>query len=302
MTRTVTFFITTARSGTQWLTAALREAFGDALVARHEPLGYRYRPKATLRDPDALREMARQPEVAAHFAAIRKVRAERPYVEVGFPAYALAPVLREEFGEALRLVQLTRHPVRVAGSLVSHGWYQRGRRADLAADVAPVPSDPGVTLPEYAARWPEMTAFEKALYYWFQVHDYAREVAASAPPGQFARFAFERLLDDAGTRAAFAAHLGLDDRPGWRERPTARVVDRYPRRTAEAIEPWRVSAHPEIVALAEALGYRLAEVEARELEQRYRKRWPLRAWAALGDAARGWLRPAAPAPRGRGRR
>ena len=121
MTGTVTFFITTARSGTQWLTAALREAYGDALVARHEPLGYRYRPKVTLRDPDALRALVRQPEIAAHFATIRTVSAERPYVEVGFPAYALAPALREEFGEALRLVQLTRHPLRVAGSLVSHG-------------------------------------------------------------------------------------------------------------------------------------------------------------------------------------
>jgi hypothetical protein len=283
---TVTFFITTARSGTQWVTTALREAYGDALVARHEPLGYRYRPKATLRDPDALRALARQPEIAAHFAWIREVTAERPYVEVGFPAYALAPVLREQFGAALRLVQLTRHPVRVAGSLVSHGWYQHGRRADLAADVAPEPSDPGVSLPGYAARWRQMTAFEKALYYWYQVHDYAREAEAAAPRGQFARFAFERLLDYASTRAAFAAHLGLDDRPAWRERPTERVVDRFHRRTVEAIEPWRVAAHPEIVALAEALGYDMSEVDAGELEQRYRKSWPLRAWAALGRVVR----------------
>jgi hypothetical protein len=282
---TVTFFITTARSGTQWLTAALREAYGDALVAKHEPLGYRYRPKATLRDPDALRALARQPEIAAHFAAIRDIAAERPYVEVGFPAYALAPVLSEQFGDALRLVQLTRHPIRVAGSLVSHGWYQRGRRADVAADIAPEPSDPGVTLPGYAARWPAMTAFEKALYYWFQVHDYAREVQAAAPPGQFARFSFERLLEDPGARAGFATHLGLDNQPGWRESPTARVIDRFHNRTVEPIEPWRIAAHPEIVALAEALGYGVA-VDPRELERRYRKSWPLRAWAALGRIAR----------------
>ena len=152
--------------------------------------------------------------------------------------------------------------------------------------MAPEPTDPGVTLPGYRARWAEMTAFEKAVYYWFQVHDYGREVEASAPPGQFARFAFERLLDDAAARTAFSAHLGLDDRPAWREGPTVRIVDRFHNRTAEPIDPRRVAAHPEIVALAEAFGYQIAEVDARELEQRYRKPWPLRALAALGRIAR----------------
>ena len=286
MTGTVTFLVTTARSGTQWLAAALQEAFGDAVVVRHEPLGYRYHPKATLRNPPALRALARQPEVAAHFAEIHAIRAERPYLEVGFPAYTLAPVLRAEFGDALRLVQLTRHPVRVAGSLLTHGWYQPDRRADLAAEVAPEPSDAGVTLPHYAARWPGMTAFEKALYCWYQVHAYGREVEAEAPPGQFARFAFERLLDDAATRAAFAAHIGLDDRPGWRESPTRRVVDRFHRRTAQPIEAWRAAAHPEIVALAQALGYDMAQVDARALAARYRKSWPRRALAALRRVSR----------------
>jgi hypothetical protein len=279
---TVTFFITTARSGTQWLAAALREAYGEALVAAHEPLGYRYRPKATLRDPVALRSLAREPEVAAHFAAIHRIRDERPYVEVGFPTHALAPLLREEFGEALRLVQLTRHPVRVAGSLLSHGWYQRGRRPDIAADVAPEPSDRGVKLPHYATRWADMTSFEKGLYYWFQVHDYGREVGASAPPGQFARFSFERLLDNPGARAAFAGHLGLDDRPGWREKPMAQLVDRFHRRTAQPIDPARLATHPEIAALAAELGYRLADLDAGELRRRYRNSWPRRAWSLAG--------------------
>jgi hypothetical protein len=282
VTWTVTFFITTARSGTQWITAALRSAFGDEVVVRHEPLRYRYRPKVTLRDPSALRALVLAPEIAAHFAGIHAISTERPYIEVGFPAYALAPVLREKFGDELRLVQLTRHPVRVAGSIVARGWYQPGRRKDIAADVTPEPSDAGVTLPHYAARWPAMTAFEKALYYWYQVHAYGLEVEAGAPPGQFARFAFERLLDDAATRAAFAAHLGLDDRPAWRENPIGHVVDRFHRgRTAEPIEAWRMAAHPEILALAQALGYDMAQVDDRELAARYRERsWLRRALSA----------------------
>jgi hypothetical protein len=282
---TATFFVTTARSGTQWLTRALNRHFDDLLEARHEPVGYLYSPRRTLRDPEALERLRAEPAVAAHFDHIHDVLAERAYVEVGFPAYALAPLLRAEFGENLRLVQLVRHPVKVAASLVTHGWYCRGLREDIARAVAPTPADPGVTLKAYAARWPAMTPFEKNLFYWYEVHRFGKEVAASGPPGGFARFRLEDLAAAPEAREALRDFLGLPARPGW-SAAGQRRDDRFRAKTDEAIDPAAIARHPEILALAHELGYAPEEIDAAEFAARY-VRSPLeRLRAGLGRARR----------------
>jgi len=108
--QTVTFFITTARSGTQSLHAALQTVYSDLLVAEHEPIRYAYAPKQCLRDPAALAALRIKPVVRQHLDHIHEVLRHKSYVEVGFPAFATAPLLAEEFGTRLRLVQLVRHP------------------------------------------------------------------------------------------------------------------------------------------------------------------------------------------------
>lgn len=282
---TATFFVTTARSGTQWLTRALNRHFDDLLEARHEPVGYLYRPRRTLRDPAALERLRAEPAVVAHFDHIHGVLAERAYVEVGFPAYALAPLLRAEFGEKLRLVQLVRHPVKVAASLVTHGWYCKGAREDIAQAVAPTPTDPGVTLKAYASRWPAMTPFEKSLFYWYEVHRYGKEVEAASPPGRFARFRLEDLTAAPEARDALRRFLGLPDRPGWTAAEQRRD-DRFRAKTDEVIDPAAITRHPEILALAEELGYAPQDIDAAEFAARY-VRSPLeRLRAGLGQARR----------------
>ena len=272
--RKVTFVLTTARSGTQWLTSQLNRAFGDLLVARHEPVGYLYRPRETLRDPAKLGALHASAEVRAHFDMIRSVLEDRGYVETGFPAFALAPVLRAEFGDRLRLVQLTRHPVHVAASLVTHGWYCDGRRDDIARAVALTPFDPGVTLGRYAERWPRMSAFEKGLFYWHEVHSFAAEVEAAAPPAAFARFRFEDLVGDGAARDALRRFLELPARDAWADAGAARV-DRFRRWTGVAIDPAAIRGHPEILALARRLGYEPEDVDQAALASRY-GRGPLR--------------------------
>ena len=61
---TVTFFITTARSGTQWTASTLNKVYSDLLLAEHEPLGYRYEPRKTLRDLGKLRALLDREEIA----------------------------------------------------------------------------------------------------------------------------------------------------------------------------------------------------------------------------------------------
>ena len=95
---TVTFFIATARSGTQWLADQLQSAYPDRLVVRHEPIGYAYKPRLVLRDQSQILALRQDPIVAAHLAQIHSAIADKDYVETGFPAYPVGPLLRAEFG------------------------------------------------------------------------------------------------------------------------------------------------------------------------------------------------------------
>ena len=190
------FFITTARSGTQWLAAGLARYFSHSLVVAHEPVGYAYRPKVYLRADDRLEELRAQPRVARHLDEIHRILQTTSYVEVGFPCFALAPLLLREFGERLRIVQLVRHPVRVAASAVTHRWYQNARSDSLAEDVELAPSDQGVLQRHYASRWPSMTPYEKALFYWSEVHQFAQEVNARLTTVPFHTARFEDLILD----------------------------------------------------------------------------------------------------------
>jgi hypothetical protein len=268
---TVTFFITTARSGTQWVHEALRHLYADLLVVEHEPIRYSYSPKLCLRNPAAQAALRTHPVVRQHLNAIHKAIEERDYVEVGFPAFAAAPLLWQEFGERLRIVQLVRHPVRVAASIVTHRWFDSNPwdRADIKEHVVLSPHDPGVCMSHYADRWAGMSTFEKALFYWAEVHLYGREVRDGLFPVPFLQVNFEDLLADQEARRRLAQFLGLPYRSKWNDFPQ-RKVDRYQNQTHNTIDLGRIQRMPEIVNLAADLGYDIDEIENSELQQRYR--------------------------------
>ena len=220
----VTFFITTARSGTQSLHAALQTAYSDLLVAEHEPIRYAYAPKQCLRNPGALAALRIKPVVRQHLDHIHEVLRHKSYVEVGFPAFAAAPLLAEEFGRRLRLVQLVRHPVRVAASLVTHRWFDPGQRDDIQTNIVPAPTDPGVHFKHYRDRWPHMSPFEKALFYWSEVHLYGLEVRDAHPSVPFLPLTFEDLMAQTAAHERLAAFLNVPYRPEWSKALARRIV------------------------------------------------------------------------------
>ncbi len=290
-TSTVTFFITTARSGTQWLASKLGEGSGDRLRVEHEPVGYRYRPAANLRDPAALRRLQDDPVIAGHFRRIDDtLGGGRSYVEVGFPALALFPLLRERFGDRLRIVQLVRHPVRVAASLVTQRWYTDPGRPDVRATVALTPSSSGVLLRDYAERWSSMTAFERGLFYWYEVHAYGREVARMCSTDEFRLFRFLDLVGDASARDDLLGFLGLPVSQAALSNPAERI-DQFHRPTSESIDVSHIEDHPPVVALATALGYDVGAVPQDEIDDRHREGAADRLSRWLGSAGRRLRRP-----------
>jgi len=266
----VTFFITTARSGTQWVASTLEKAYPDKLVVAHEPIGYDYNPRHSLRNPDKLREIANKPSVRKHLDEIHRIIEDKSYVEVGFPAFAMAPILREEFGDRLRLVQMTRHPVKVAASVVTHDWFGEDQRKDIAEKIIVKPTDPGAKLKRYASVWKKLSSFERGLYYWYQVHAYGAELEATSRPGTFARFKFEKLISDESEQDRFFGFMGLPPRSEWRE-STGERVDKFRSTTAEEIDTTALEAHPEILSFAEELGYNPTRYNAKDLAKRYRR-------------------------------
>ena len=275
---TVTFFITTARSGTQWTTKTIDTIYPDRFVTCHEPVGYAYDPKTTLRNPENLRKLLEKPRIRDHFAQVHDIIQTRSYVEVGFPAFALAPLLREEFGRRLRLVQLTRHPVRTAVSLMTHGWFD-GNRTDIERAILITPEDPGARLAEYKSRWPSLTPFERGLYFWYQVHAFGLEQEAVSEAGTFARFRFEDMVSDTASQKSFCAFMGVPYKAAWKDVVTERV-DRFHLRTSTRFDVRTFRKHPDIVELARVLGYDPFVFSNTELKGRY--------WAGRGSVvARG---------------
>lgn len=268
---TVTFFITTARSGTQWFHQTLANVYSDLLVLEHEPIRYSYSPRRCLRNPPALAALRTDPIVRRHLDRIHKISKERDYIEVGFPAFAAAPLLWEEFQERLRFVHLVRHPVRVAASVVTHRWFDPDPldRADLKEHVVLTPTDPGVCLGHYAGRWANMTAFEKALFYWTEVHLYGREVQDAFFAVPFLRVNFEDVLAREETRQQFARFLGVPYRSDW-DTFLSRRIDRYHNRIHTTIDLRSIYSMPEVTHLAATMGYDVDSIESGELQQRYR--------------------------------
>ncbi len=265
---TATFFIATARSGTQWLADAFRRVYQDVLVTEHEPIRYAYRPKTFLRAHDRLDELRALPEVSEHLQDIHGILESKSYVEVGFPCYAMAPLLVREFGERLRFVHLLRHPVRVAASVVTHGWYQAHRTDTLHADLAPDPMDPGVVQTGYRDRWDDLSAYEKGLFYWTEVHLYGREVHETYPDVPLLTLKFEDIVNPPAALQRLTRFLDLDYRVELADGVGTRV-DRYQQTTSVPIEWSEIAGHDVTLELAREFGYDTESVDGRQLTRRY---------------------------------
>ncbi len=263
-------FLSTGRCGTQWLTASLRDLYPEIAV-EHEPIGPLYKPRRYFRRYDDPEALLREAGVARHVDRIAQER--RLYVETGWPLFPALPLLARRFPERLRIVHLTRHPVPSALSHLTHNSYAGSGRDDSYTRWATLgASDPGVFQAHYAARWDELTPYEKCLFWWTEVHAYGLELAQRLPGVPFLRMQSESLL--AGDRPVLERllrfmELWWDDR--WLGR-TGRVVDRWHHHIPDAVDPLDVLRHPLTVQVAGRLGYDVAEMDAAALEARYRGR------------------------------
>lgn len=263
-----TFVISTGRCGTQWLAHALAQPGLGAGRVEHEPLGDRYCSRQLLGvggDPAALApaDFAR---LERHFAGIEQTLEREDYLETGFPSWSAVPYLRRRFAGRLRLVHLTRHPVAVAFSWISHGAYVPPLLPCAPEKILLHPADPGVAFPEYAAAWGALHPFERALFFWAEVHAFAlRQQTLGDVP--WLRLEVKELFAAPG-QARLAEFLGIEASDALRA-AADEVVDEHHYLLGNWVDPDCIARHPQVCAVARALGYDPQAFDVAALKRRY---------------------------------
>lgn len=261
-------FLSTGRCGTQWLTTALGELY-SAIDVAHEPLGPLYHPRRYFRSYENPAAILEVPQVADHVRRIE--RARRPYVETGWPLFPVLPLLALRLPERLRVVHLTRHPVPTALSHLAHKSYAGSPRDDAYTRLATLgPEDPRVFAPEDAECWEQLTAYERCLFWWTEVHQFGLELPDRIASVPFHRVQSEGVLrGDRATLSRLLEFMGLPWHDRWLEL-TGRVVDRWQHHTDEAFDPLVVHRHRRTLDVASTLGYDAESLDLPALVARYR--------------------------------
>jgi hypothetical protein len=234
----------------------------------HEPVGVAYRPRHFLRAKGIIHEMPEIPEVRSHISRIREFTQIKPYVETGWPCFAAVPLLAHTFSGRFRLVHIVRHPVKAALSLQTHGYYQH--RDDAVTRYAQLtPFDPGVVQKEYAARWKNLTPYEKCLFQWTEINLYAEEVFQKHPDVPRLRIRAEDLFCRNSEVITQLLHfLSLPARKEIFAFARTRV-DRFRMRSPFRTDWKLVFKHPSAIALAERFGYEIDGLDTKALAGRY---------------------------------
>ncbi|MBX3441661.1 MAG: hypothetical protein KF774_04580 [Planctomyces sp.] len=254
----ITLAATTGRCGTTFLERSLQLSYGEGPQwISHEHLRQNVTQVAPFHrsfEP-ADREGMLSPEVTGLLADWRRISETAPVVDFGWTMRSLIPWMHSEIGDQLRVIHLHRHPVAVAASFKLIGSYSDYQ----APNWALTPSHPRALFPQFQSRWGNMGPFEKCLYLWLEANAFARELPDRIPGLQMLDVRSESLFKSPEVLRRVAQFTGFAD---WRpdcplvpsEEKNERAVFCLERRPLG--EEWKTyQRHPEVIELAEAMGY-----------------------------------------------
>lgn len=266
----ILLFLTTGRSGTQWLADNLATFYREDAVVTHEPLGARYEPRAHFRRYEQ-DENQHPAEVREHLDWIDEISREKTYIETGWPLFATVPIFLARFGARVRIVHLVRHLVPTAVSHMVHQCYFGSPRRDEYTVLGALdPSLPGTIQTQEVQRWSSLSPFEKCLFWCTEVHLYGRELQERFATTPFHRLRAEDLFSgDEDALRGLVEFLGLPYR-GSLAASSSERVDRWQHRTELDFDWRQIFDHPQAVELSHSLGYDLDSVDQDALDRRYR--------------------------------
>lgn len=210
--------ISTGRSGTAFLAHTLKATYyPDAEVFHEDVEEFQSKPGKYLwhTEKTDLEQMRADPIISAHVRRIAELSRTRPYVDVGHPALTLIPLLLDEFPGRVRLLHLVRDPVSAAASMAVRGMYHR-RFEGLEGpgfNFPPNPTQTRCAKPEFAARWMNMTPFEKNLWRWGEYHLFALAIHQRRPDAPYMKLLSSQLFQNSKSLQMIADFYGLPNRP-----------------------------------------------------------------------------------------
>lgn len=267
----VVFIASTGRCSTQFLAEALRAA-DPAAVVEHEAIGPFYMPRRVFRRPQRFaRVIGHSPALQAKLDQIGALLAEgRTYVETGWPSFAWMPYLARRFGAAFSFVHLVRSPFPTAASHLTHGQFT-GAWDAFARHALIYSTDEAVAYPQFREGYGHFSPFEKCLIQWLEVNAFLRDQHRLRSFAGLVRFEDLHGPDPAVLQGLAETVLGHALPP-----VPSRPLDRRQEPLTEPLTLTHLDLAEAVVALAEALGYSEAEIEATSdleaLSARYRAR------------------------------
>jgi hypothetical protein len=257
--------LTTGRSGTKFLHNLFRANYPEQTGILHESLhAARARPAAYHRREDS--GVLADADIGAHLALLDAMRETGPVVDFGWMLGCIAPALAHRYGERLRVLVLTAHPVAVAASWANRGHYTRNRNPAWAIS----PHHANVRFPGYQSRWAAMSPFERGLFRWLEITTLGLEFAERHPGIPTLSMRSDQLFADPKAQGARIASLvGLAPREFSLDVPRNESLEHHVERRPIGEEWRRVYGMPEVLALAESLGFDMEEDSVARIVSRY---------------------------------
>ena len=265
----VVLFLSTGRCGTQFLADRLSAVYSDLARVEHEPHSQEYAPPHFFSTYHGGDSIVLRPAIQKHLADIRRTLSSRHYVEVGWPIYGVLPRLLLELEGRVRVVHLYRHPVRVAASLTTHSVYGRGEWTD---EMSISPGNVGVVQGYLAgSAWETMSEFEKCLFWWTEINQYAIDLQNQFPQIPWLSMSFEDMLLSGrpDSMKRLLKFMSLPERGELFDSLTDRT-DKYSRTTQESLEIDSLLKYPKAIEVMEQLGYSYDPAMLREVKERYK--------------------------------
>lgn len=278
----ITLTVSPGRCGTVFLQKLFTKTFGDSGEFLHERLSaHEGRSALFFRayDPQLQSEMLQFDAIYEEFRRLLEAARTRPICEFGHYFISAVPAMQAIAPQALRVLAVHRHPLQSAASHAIKGHYVTNKSRMWAI----TPTHERVFHPEYVGRWEQMTAYEKELYRWLQITKYALELPKKIPGLKWKVVASRDLFKSTAVQADIAEFCGFP-RPTFSSDTVSKNESTdFNRETMPIGDEWqRTGSYPEIVQLAESLGYDMTPENLKTLIA------PYQAPSGLGAALRRW--------------
>ena len=265
----ISLTVSPGRSGTRFLYSTFLENFSDKGYVSHELLHPNVAKPAVFHrgyDKSTQIEMLRDPRILDLTRFWLQQAKQGPVVDFGFTMSSLIPAFYEKFGEQLRILVLHRHPISVAASFAIRGHYTQDKSPAWAIS----PMHARVLYPQFKKHWDSLSRFEKCLFRWLEVTMYGLELSNIFPDVPYLIMPSDRIFKSDEALREVADFLGF---------PTTQQIKRSQDKNISEIqylERWPVESEwrgykkfPELIELAERLGYNMEENYVAEIIRRY---------------------------------